>query len=141
MLALLGVNVFIVLLVGIITAAAIGFITNGYQLTLWLSDINQGFSAMQNIFILALFIGGLSELVKRQGGLAALTKAIANITHKLVKNSAGQDNKMAGIGIGGLAFLVTFSPPIIQSPLLFRVKQQKSLPKKANSSRHNRLVY
>lgn len=109
LLALLGVNVFIVLLVGIINAAAIGFITNGYQLTLWLSDINQGFSAMQDIFILALFIGGLSELVKRQGGLAALTKAIANITHKLVKNSAGQNNKMAaGIGIGGLAFFSNF---------------------------------
>lgn len=108
-LALLGVNVFIVLLVGIITAAAIGFITNDYQLTLWLNDINQGFGAMQDIFILALFIGGLSELVKRQGGLAALTKAIANITHKLINKQANHNNKMAaGIGIGGLAFFSNF---------------------------------
>ena len=109
MLALLGVNVFIVLMVGIITAAAIGFMTSGYQLSLWLSDINSGFSAMQDIFILALFIGGLSELVKRQGGLEALTKAIANVTQKLVTKQASHNNKMAaGIGIGGLSFFSNF---------------------------------
>lgn len=105
LLALLGINVFIVLLLGIISAAFIGFINIDYQLSTWLSDINKGFSAMQELFILALFIGGLSELVKRQGGLHALTKLIEKLTNKLSKHN---EKLAASIGIGGLAFCTNF---------------------------------
>ena len=105
LLALLGVNVFLVLVIGIIAAAAIGMMQVNYQVSVWLSDINQGFAAMQEIFILALFIGGLSELVKRQGGLDALTQAIEKITNKLSKNNP---RIAAGMGIGGLAFFANF---------------------------------
>ena len=103
--ALLGVNVFVVLIVGIILAAAIGMITSNYQLSLWISDINKGFASMQDIFILALFIGGLSELTRRQGGLAALTKMV----EKAAKKMSPKNNKRAsGIGIAGLAFFCNF---------------------------------
>jgi Na+/H+ antiporter NhaC len=60
---------------------------------------------MQDLFILALFIGGLSELVKRQGGLAALTKAVKKIATKLSPNN---DKRAAGIGIAGLALSCNF---------------------------------
>ena len=61
-LALMGMNVFVVLVIGIISAALIGFIQIDYQVGQWVSDINKGFASMQDIFILSLFIGGLSEL-------------------------------------------------------------------------------
>ena len=86
-LALSGVNVFLVLIIGIVLAAAIGMINNGYQLASWVSDINKGFASMQDIFILSLFIGGLSELVKRQGGLNALTASIERLTRKVSPNN------------------------------------------------------
>ncbi len=82
-LALSGVNVFVVLSLGIVLAAAIGILTNDYQLSAWISDINSGFSSMQDIFILSLFIGGLSELIRHQGGLSALTKAIESLARRL----------------------------------------------------------
>lgn len=104
-LALSGVNVFVVLTTGIILAAIIGMLNNDYALSAWVSDINAGFSSMQDIFILSLFIGGLSELVRRQGGLAALTSNI-----KRIANSINKDNerRAAGLGIASLAFVCNF---------------------------------
>lgn len=104
-LALSGMNVFMVLIIGIILAAAIGMLNNGYQLASWISDINKGFAGMQDIFILSLFIGGLSELIKRQGGLAALTTSIERLTRKLSPNNK---KRAAGIGIASLAFSCNF---------------------------------
>lgn len=104
-LALLGVNVFVVLTLGIVLAAAIGMISNGYQLSAWLKDITAGFSSMQDIFLLSLFIGGLSELVRQQGGLAALTRVIETLARKLTPNNK---RRAAGLGIAGLAFICNF---------------------------------
>lgn len=104
-LALSGVNVFVVLIIGIILAASIGMFNNGYQLLSWVNDINKGFASMQDIFILSLFIGGLSELIKRQGGLKALTSSIEKITHKISPNNP---KRATGIGIASLAFSCNF---------------------------------
>lgn len=104
-LALIGVNVFLVLLVGILLAAIVGNVNSGYQISAFVSDINTGFANMQDLFILALFIGGLSELIKRQGGLAALTQAVERFARKISKNN---NKRAAGLGIAGLAFSCNF---------------------------------
>ncbi len=104
-LALSGVNVFVVLIVGIILAAIIGMLSNDYQISSWVNDINAGFSGMQDTMILALFIGGLSELIKQQGGLAALTSGVKSLANKLCPNNK---KRSAGIGIAGLAFACNF---------------------------------
>lgn len=104
-LALLGVNVFIVLILGIVLAAAVGMFENSYQLNAWVNDINTGFSNMQDLFILALFIGGLSELIRQQGGLRALTHSVENLARKLSPNN---EKRAAGFGIASLAFICNF---------------------------------
>lgn len=104
-LALSGVNVFVVLTLGIVLAAIIGVVSNGYQLSSWISDINAGFSSMQDIFILSLFIGGLSELIRHQGGLAALTQGIESFARKFSPNNK---KRAAGFGIAGLTFCCNF---------------------------------
>lgn len=104
-LALSGINVLVVLTIGIILAAAIGIISNDYQLSTWISDINAGFSSMQDIFILSLFIGGLSELIRHQGGLIALTQGIESLARKLSPNNK---KRAAGLGIASLTFFCNF---------------------------------
>lgn len=104
-LALMGVNVFVVLTVGIILAAAIGMFTTDYQLSKWISDINAGFASMQDIFILSLFIGGLSELIRVQGGLNALTKKVESLARKFSPNN---EKRAGGIGIAALTFCCNF---------------------------------
>jgi Na+/H+ antiporter NhaC len=104
-LALSGINVFVVLTLGIVIAAVIGMLTNDYQISAWISDINAGFSSMQDIFILSLFIGGLSELIRHQGGLAALTQSIESLARKVSPNNK---KRAAGLGIAGLTFGCNF---------------------------------
>lgn len=103
--ALVGINVFVVLLSGIALAAFTGFISADYHLSAWVNDINTGFSNVQDVFILALLIGGLSELVRVQGGLAALTSKIKQLSLKISPNNK---KRAAGMGIASLAFSCNF---------------------------------
>jgi len=104
-LALFGVNVFVVLIVGIFLAAGIGIFTADYSLSRWVSDINTGFASMQDIFILSLLIGGLSALIGRQGGLMALTHWLEAWARRV---SPGNEKRAAGLGIAALAFSSNF---------------------------------
>lgn len=70
-LAVMGLNVFVVLFSGIIFAAIMGF-TGDYQGGAFVKDVYQGFSDMQEIFLLSMFIGGLSEFIRRGGGWITL---------------------------------------------------------------------
>ncbi|WP_133012635.1 Na+/H+ antiporter NhaC family protein [Marinomonas flavescens] len=81
-LAVAGVNVMLVLFSGIILAGGIGLtMQDGYTLATWSKDIYSGYSSMQEILILSLFIGGLGALMKAQGGLDWLVSAIEKISH------------------------------------------------------------
>ena len=104
-LALSGINVLVVLALGIVLAAIIGGVSNDYQLSSWINDISAGFSSMQDIFILSLFIGGLSELIRNQGGLAALTQKIELFARRLSPNNK---KRAAGLGIAGLTYFCNF---------------------------------
>ncbi|MDP7592676.1 MAG: Na+/H+ antiporter NhaC family protein [Litorilituus sp.] len=104
-LALMGMNVFVVLTVGIILAAVIGMLNTNYLFSTWISDINTGFSSMQDIFILSLFIGGLSELIREQGGLNALTKKVESLARRFSPNN---EKRAGGLGIAALSFCCNF---------------------------------
>lgn len=81
-LAVAGVNVMLVLFSGIILAGGIGLtMQDGYTLATWSKDIYSGYSSMQEILILSLFIGGLGALMKAQGGLDWLVSAIEKISY------------------------------------------------------------
>ncbi|XPV76011.1 MAG: Na+/H+ antiporter NhaC family protein [Desulfovibrio sp.] len=71
--AVAGVNVFVVLTSGIVLCGLVGFITADTFTLLQLSkDIYGGFTGMQEILVLSLMIGGLGELIRRQGGIDAI---------------------------------------------------------------------
>ncbi|EGR4240028.1 Na+/H+ antiporter NhaC family protein, partial [Vibrio cholerae] len=76
-LAVMGLNVFLVLLVGILMAAGVGGLSDGYSLSALTKDVYAGFGNMQEIFLLSMLIGGMGELMKQQGGLAFLTHHIS----------------------------------------------------------------
>ncbi|WP_225738345.1 Na+/H+ antiporter NhaC family protein [Pseudoalteromonas aurantia] len=83
-LAVAGMNVFVVLFSGIIFAAAMGF-TGDYEMASFVKDIYEGFSSMQEIFLLSMFIGGLSEFIRINGGLDYLAKKIQGLTVIIAK--------------------------------------------------------
>ncbi len=82
-LAVAGVDVFVVLSAGTVLAGLTGMFTGDYGGTTFASDIFEGFESMFGIMLLAMFIGGLGELIRRQGGLAWLAQAIRTSTATL----------------------------------------------------------
>ena len=103
--AVLGMNVFLVLLLGILFSAVSGSFVGSYELANIGKDIYAGFAAMQEIFLLGMLIGGLSELMRSQGGLNYLVKKINQIAHG--KNQqAGSNNQKA---IASLAFITNLA--------------------------------
>lgn len=85
-LAVMGLNVFLVLLVGILMAAGVGGLSDGYSLSALTKDVYAGFGNMQEIFLLSMLIGGMGELMKQQGGLAFLTHHISRMIDKFARS-------------------------------------------------------
>ncbi|WP_462157914.1 Na+/H+ antiporter NhaC family protein [Pseudoalteromonas sp. GB56] len=83
-LAVMGLNVFVVLFSGILFAALMGF-TGAYEGSAFVKDVYKGFSDMQEIFLLSMFIGGLSEFIRRGGGLDYLAGKIQAFTKVIAK--------------------------------------------------------
>jgi Na+/H+ antiporter NhaC len=69
-LALSGLNVLAVLMTGIVLSGLTGlFMAPDYSVATWGGDIYRGFEGMLEIMVLSMFIGGLSAIMKREGGL------------------------------------------------------------------------
>lgn len=90
-LAVAGLNVMLVLLVGIVLAAGVGFMSvPNYGVAQLSKQIYDGYTGMQEIMILSMLIGGLGALIKQQGGLDFIAKCIAGLTRDNSGRRAGE---------------------------------------------------
>ncbi|MBB6611673.1 Na+/H+ antiporter NhaC family protein [Pontibacter sp. Tf4] len=71
-LAMYGVNVFVVLLLGIVASGVVGFADGSLGLLQFTKNIYEGFTSMTEIFLLSMLTGGLAEMVRRAGGIQFL---------------------------------------------------------------------
>lgn len=93
-LSLLGMHVYLILILGIIFGGLIGLVGADYTTIQYTKAIYKGFTTMEEILILSMFIGGLSELIKHQGGISYLIEKILSLSHKF--NYDGKPNKKVG---------------------------------------------
>lgn len=100
-LAVAGLNVFLVLLLGIALAALQGAWFANYALANLGKDIATGFANVQEIFILAMLVSALSEFIRQQGGLQWIADKIQQLASGL--KLAG--NKAQQLAIAALAFI------------------------------------
>lgn len=101
LLAVMGLNVFVVLLLGIVLAAIQGAVFADYALSGLGKDIASGFANVQEIFLLAMLVSALSEFIKQQGGLQWIAVKIQYFANHL--KLAG--NKAQQLAIAALAFV------------------------------------
>lgn len=95
-LAIIGVNVFLTLTIGIASAGIIGMVCGDLTIFAYAQAIWNGFTGMSEVFFLALFCGGISEIIAHNGGIAWLIE-------KLRKTMRG--GKSAQIGVSALVSL------------------------------------
>jgi Na+/H+ antiporter NhaC len=91
--ALLGMNVIIVLTGGILLSGVIGLSDGSYTLTDFLQKITDGIMGMAELVILSLLIGGMVELIKRNGGIHFILEAMT----KRISSKRGAEYAIAGL--------------------------------------------
>lgn len=99
-LAIIGVNVFVVLFLGTLLAGAMGILNQDFDLLVFSRTVYDGFLGMSDIFLLSLLTGGLAALVTKAGGIAYLLKQIG----KKIRNK-----RSAQLGIASLVSLTNMA--------------------------------
>ena len=80
-LAIIGINVFLTLTIGILTAGVIGMVCGDLTIFTYAQAIWNGFTGMSEVFFLALFCGGISELIAHNGGIVWLIEKLRKMMH------------------------------------------------------------
>ncbi|QIR13558.1 Na+/H+ antiporter NhaC family protein [Shewanella aestuarii] len=101
-LAVAGLNVFVVLTFGIILAGITGLLATDYSIIQFGNDIYTGFTNMQEIFILSMFVGGLAALMQQQGGLAFVNNKVEGLIRRFSKANGEASPRAAELGMAGI---------------------------------------
>lgn len=96
-LALLGTNVFLVLIFGIFLSGVIGLNEGTLTVISFAQAIWDGFTSMNEAFFLALFCGGISEMISYYGGILWLINKLKSMI---------SSQKSAQVGIASLVSLI-----------------------------------
>jgi len=130
-LALAGMNVFLVLASGIVLAGAVGLADGSYHIMSLFQKIGQGMAGMYEMAFLAILIAGMVEVMKSNGGIDFLLQlATRKITSK----------KGAEFGIAGLVGLTNVSTAnntiaiLIAGPLAKNIADQYGIEPRKSAS-------
>ena len=85
--ALSGVNVMIVLLLGIISTGILGLATGALDLFGWCGELGKGMVGMGELIIVTMLAGGMLETIRRGGGIDYI---ISRLTRRLHGTRAAQ---------------------------------------------------
>lgn len=90
--ALVGVNVFVVLTAGVLLSGIIGFMYGDFTLLTFGQEIYNGFTNMTEIFILSMLTGGMAQMVTEAGGIQWVIESVQ-------KMIIGKKSAKLGIGV------------------------------------------
>lgn len=81
--AICGLNVLMVLAIGIILTGIIGMLYGSYDLFGWFAAMNEGMMGMSELIIVTILAGGMLEIIRHNGGIDIIIKALTrNINSK-----------------------------------------------------------
>ena len=75
-LAVVGMNVLVVLLIGILLAGVIGMLSGSFDLMGWMSAMGEGIMGMSELIIVTLLAGGMLALIRHNGGIDWLIRVL-----------------------------------------------------------------
>lgn len=91
--AIAGVNVMIVLTIGIVLAGIIGMGCGAFDVYGWFGSMGTGIESMGELIIITMLAGGLLEVVRHNGGL----DFIIELMTKHIKGKRGAELSIAGL--------------------------------------------
>jgi Na+/H+ antiporter NhaC len=91
--AIAGVNVMLVLLLGILSAGAVGLLTGSFSVFDWCGAMGDGILGMSELIIVTLLAGGMLELIRFNGGVDYIIRVLT----RRVKGKRGAELCIAAL--------------------------------------------
>ena len=79
--AMLGVNVLVVLALGILLTGIVGLCYGDYTITIWFKALSEGIMGMGELIIITMLAGGVLEVIRANGGIKFLMDKILRHVH------------------------------------------------------------
>ena len=130
-LSIIGINVFVTLLLGVIAGGLLGIFYGDFTLIESTKIAYTGFTSMTEIFLLSLLTGGLAALVSKNGGI----DYILNNIKKLIKNKTSAQLGIASlVGAINMAIANNTVSIIIAGPIAKTINDEYGLDNKKTAS-------
>ncbi|GIN88568.1 sodium:proton antiporter [Heyndrickxia sporothermodurans] len=129
--ALVGMNVFLVLALGIVLAGAVGLADGSYHLMSLLQKIGEGMAGMYENAFLAILIAGMVEVIKFNGGVDFLLY----LATRRIKSKKGAEFSIAGlVGLTDLSTANNTIAILIAGPLAKNIADQYGIEPRKSAS-------
>lgn len=129
--AIAGMNVTLVLLLGVLSTGIIGCIYGSFDLFGWFASMGEGITGMGELIIITLMVGGMLELIRFNGG-------VDYILHHLTRHVSNK--RGAELSIAALVSLANFCTAnntiaiITVGPLANNIAEQFRVDKRKSAS-------
>ncbi|MBQ4537242.1 MAG: Na+/H+ antiporter NhaC family protein [Lachnospiraceae bacterium] len=128
---IIGINVFVVLLIGIVSGAVIMLATGATEATSMLANMGNGVSGMFETSMVAILVAAICALIEEYGGFAALLSLIKKV---FKGNKGGQLGMGLLVGAMDIATANNTVAIVMANPIAKEMAQDyKISPKKAAS--------
>ena len=130
-LAMIGMDVMVVMALGIAVAGLVGVVTGSITIIEFAENIWSGITGMDQSFYLAFLIGGMTEMIKEQGGLVWLVNKLQGFM---------KGNKSAQFGIAALVSVLDAATTnntvaiIIANPIANNVSREYNIDPRRTAS-------
>ncbi len=129
--ALAGMNVMLVLVIGIVLSGVIGLMNGSYTFLSFIKAIGEGMISMEDIAIIAVLISGLVALIQHNGGLQYLLEAIT----KRVKTKKGAEAGIASlVSVIDIATVNNTIAILMAGPLAKTIADEYEVDKRKSAS-------
>ena len=92
-LALSGMNVSVVLTIGILVNAVLGFVSGSLTWNGWMTSMGNGISGMGDLIMVTMLAGGMLEVIRANGGLDYIVNGLT----KRINGKRGAEFSIAGL--------------------------------------------
>jgi Na+/H+ antiporter NhaC len=129
--ALAGMNVFLVLALGIVFSSVIGLVDGSYQVMALFQTIGDGMAGMYEIAFLAILIAGMVAVIKHNGGIDFLL----HLSTRKIKSQKGAEFSVAGlVGLTNLSTANNTISILIAGPLAKNISDKYGIEPRKTAS-------